>query len=113
MYITSLPSVTSADIREQFGVRGEIELEKQISKGYINQVGDKLRVVNQDKIHFSKDEIIELIPSISSNYLKKDHLYNAGLLETGGLSKEGYLKMMDHRKRAISRFVKGTLVVLK
>ena len=105
MYIRSLSSVTSADIKEQFGVRGEIELEKQISKGHIKQEGENLRTVNQEKILFSKDEIIDLIPSIATSYLKKDHLYNSGILETGGLSKEGYIKMMDIQQDFLEKTV--------
>ena len=94
MLVSSVNGVRSADVKEQFGVRGELELEKLLEKGLIRLDGETL-IAKENKIKFSKDQAIDLIPELARMFLKKDHVYNYRSLEVEGVSKQGYQEICD------------------
>lgn len=93
MFISSIPNVTSDFIKEQFGLRGEKELEHLISIGLVTADGDGY-VAKQKDVMFSKEQTVALLPDITRTFLKKDHDHNSYLLRVDGISKEGYIKLM-------------------
>lgn len=89
--VSSIDGVTMAYVRDQFGVRGEIEAENLIKSGVLALDGDTLTVADgPNKVKITKEQTIDLLPEITKMYLKKDHVYNFRALEIEGVSKEGY-----------------------
>ena len=92
MLISSVENMTAKGIMEQFGLRGEIELENLLSKGLVILDGSSLKVKDKN-IKITKDETISLLPDLTKMYLKRDHEYNYRSLEIEGVDKDGYLEI--------------------
>lgn len=93
-YICAHQDIGKNEILNQFGLRGEIELNKLIDKNLVQVLNEKL-VVKDKKISITKDQAIGLLPKLMEFSLKREHIYNAVVLEIEGVSKEGYVEMMD------------------
>ena len=93
--VSSLPVTTTELIKEQFGVRGEVEMEKLIQQGVLGISESKVFVRNEKKVRIDKDQAISLLPEITRTYLKKDSIHNYRALEVEAVSQEGYVALMD------------------
>lgn len=94
MQISSVSGLSQSYIKDQFGIRGEIELEKLIQKGMVI-VEEDLLYPKEQKIKYTKEQVINLLPEITRMYLKKDSIFNARALEIEGVSKDGFGDLMD------------------
>jgi hypothetical protein len=99
-YRSAAGPLTAKEIKDQFGVRGEVEIEGLILKGLVVLEGDILKV-KDSRVKFTKSQAIELLPELTRNYLKKDHPFNVRILEVEGTTKEGYIRLMDLYERFI------------
>jgi hypothetical protein len=94
MLIASVPNITTQYIKDQYGLRGELELEKLIEKQFVTIADGKL-IAKEQRLKITREQAINLLPDITKLYLKKDHIYNARALEIESVSKTGYIKLMD------------------
>jgi hypothetical protein len=93
--ILVLGHVSFSFIRDQFGMRGEIELENLIAKGFLLADANGV-VVKEDKLlKFTKEQVASLLPDISKTFFKVDHDFNARSMEVGAVSKNGYTAIMN------------------
>lgn len=97
-FISAAGPLKPEAVKEQFGVRGELELETMIVKGLVS-LEDSLLKVKDKRIKFTKTQAVSLMPELTKAYLKKDHPYNVRILEVEGTTKEGYSKLMDLYER--------------
>lgn len=93
--VSSLPVTTVSLIKEQLGVRGEIEMEILIQKNILGIVDDKVIVRDGNKVRLDKEQTIQLLPEITRTYLKKDSIHNYRALEIEAVSQVGYGDLMD------------------
>lgn len=93
--ILALKKVPVSYIKDQFGMRGEIELEKIMQKGLLFQQGDSVCIKEDIFLKITSEQTVALLPELTKTFFKPDHQYNARALEIGAVSKEGYIKIMD------------------
>lgn len=104
--VLSLGSVPSGYIKEQFGMRGEIELENLIEKGILVQMNNEISVKDDTLIKFTKEQVASLLPEVTKTFFKADHLHNYRSLEVGAVSKDGYIQVMDVYDRFLNDIAK-------
>lgn len=93
--VLALKSVPSGYIKEQFGMRGEIELENLLKKGLLLQKDGEIHVKDDALLKFTKEQTVQLLPEITKVFFKADHEFNARSLEISAVSKDGYNEIMD------------------
>lgn len=93
--ISEMENVSIAYIKEQFGAVGEFELEKMLQKEVVFlETNGSLRVKDL-MLKLTKDQVIDNLPDLARLFFKKDHEFNARILNFASVSREGYVKLMD------------------
>lgn len=106
---TNLAEITDSYIKDQFGIRGEIEMEDLIQKGVLKLSNGKLTVLDGTKIKIDKEQAINLMPDLTRTYLKKDSIHNYRVLEVEAVSQKGFGDLMD----LYAKFVNDTLEIVR
>lgn len=96
------------EVKEQFGKKGEIEVERLIVNKLVAVENDFL-IVKDKKIRFTKDQVADLLPELTRIYFKRDHAFNGRILEVEGVSKAGYIKILD----LYDAFIDGLTTAIK
>lgn len=93
--ISSFEGIDSSYIREQYGIRGEQELENLIQNEVVVLKDNKLAANGDQKLKLDKFETVRLLPEITRTYLKADSDHNGRALEIEGVSKDGYGDLLE------------------
>lgn len=103
-YLCAKPGINISEIEHQFGTRGAIETLKLVSKGVVLQK-DQLLYPKEFEFQLSKKQVSHLLPELSKDFFKVDHPYNVRILETKGISKNGYIQAMDLYEEFLDRLL--------
>lgn len=93
--VSSVADIDGDFIRNQFGIRGEHELEDLIEKGIIGTDGSKLSVIGGNKLKLDQQETTKLLPEITRTYLKANSRHNGRALEIESVSEAGYGELLE------------------
>ncbi len=82
-------------IKDQFGMRGIVELEKMISKDILFVKDNNIYIKKDLYLKIQKTQMVRLMPDLMKFFFKEDHIINAYLLEIRTVSKKGYQELMS------------------
>lgn len=87
--------ITAADIKDMFGMVGEMALEGLIAKGLIKINSTNYLEPKVKNIRPSKELIKKHLPEITKMFFKLDNPFNCHILHAETVSKKGYGLAMD------------------